>query len=65
MERGQAEQFVFDLLGMMISKNASDLFITAGYPPALKVDGKVAKINSKMLSGQQTREISRSLMNER
>ncbi|MFW5431705.1 MAG: PilT/PilU family type 4a pilus ATPase [Methylophilaceae bacterium] len=65
MEQGQAEKFVFDLLRMMISKKASDLFITAGFPPAMKVDGKMTPVNSQALSPQQAREISRSIMNDK
>ena len=40
MERDQATKFVNDLLKLMISRNGSDLFITADFPPAIKVDGK-------------------------
>ena len=46
MEKGQAEKFVFDLLRLMLAKNASDLFITAGFPPAMKIDGKLTPVSS-------------------
>ncbi len=36
MERDQASKFMFDLLRLMTSKRGSDLFITAGFPPAMK-----------------------------
>ena len=39
MERDQATKFIYDLLRLMVSKKASDLFITAGFPPAIKLDG--------------------------
>ena len=39
MDRDQAVQFMHNLLRAMLSKKASDLFITAGFPPAFKVDG--------------------------
>ena len=55
MEKGQAEKFVFDLLRLMLAKNASDLFITVGFPPAIKVDGKVTPLSSQVLSAQQAR----------
>ena len=32
MERDQATKFIYDLLRLMVSKKASDLFITAGFP---------------------------------
>ncbi len=65
MEKGQAEKFVFDLLRLMMGKKASDLFITTGFPPAMKVDGKVTPISSQVLTAQQTREIARSIMNDK
>ncbi len=65
MEKGQAEKFVFDLLRLMLGKKASDMFITAGFPPAMKIDGKMTPISSQVLSAQQAREISRSVMNDK
>ena len=65
MEKGQAEMFVFDLLRLMLAKNSSDLFITAGFPPAMKIDGKVTPVSSQVLSGQQAREIARAVMNDK
>lgn len=65
MEKGQAEKFVFDLLRLMISKKASDMFITAGFPPAMKIDGKMTPISQQQLSAQQAREIGRSIMNDK
>jgi twitching motility protein PilU len=65
MEQGQAEKFVFDLLRLMLGKKASDMFITAGFPPAMKVDGKVTPVNSQVLTPQQAREICRAIMNDK
>lgn len=65
MEKGQAEKFVFDLLRLMIGKKASDMFITAGFPPAMKIDGKMTPVNSQVLTPQQAREICRSIMNDK
>lgn len=65
MEKGQAEKFVFDLLRLMLGKKASDMFITSGFPPAMKVDGKVTPVSSQVLSTQQAREIARSIMNDK
>ena len=65
MEKGQAEKFVFDLLRLMLGKNASDMFITAGFPPAMKIDGKMTPISQQVLSPQQAREIARSIMNDK
>ncbi|OIR04657.1 twitching mobility protein [mine drainage metagenome] len=65
MEQGQAEKFVFDLLRMMLSKNASDLFITVGFPPAMKIDGKLTPLSNQALTPQQAREITRAIMNDK
>jgi twitching motility protein PilU len=65
MDQGQAEKFVFDLLRMMVAKKASDLFITSGFPPAMKVDGKVMPVAPQSLTSQQAREIARAIMNDK
>ncbi len=65
MEQGQAEKFVFDLLRLMMTKKASDMFITSGFPPAMKVDGKMTPVTTQVLSPQQTRELSRAIMNDK
>ena len=65
MEIGQAEKFVFDLLRLMIGKKASDMFITAGFPPAMKIDGKMTPVSAQVLTAQQSREIARSIMNDK
>jgi len=60
-----AEKTVHDLLRLMLSKNASDLFITAGFPPAIKVDGRITPVSSQTLTPAHTSELARSIMNER
>lgn len=65
MDQGQAEKFVFDLLRLMLGKKASDLFITAGFPPAMKIDGKMTPVTQQALSPQQAREIARAIMNDK
>ncbi len=65
MERDQATKFIYDLLRLMVSKKASDLFITAGFPPAIKLDGRVTPVSQQPLSGQHTAELVRSVMNDR
>ena len=65
MERDQASQFVNELLKLMVSRNGSDLFITADFPPAIKVDGKVTKVSPQPLTGQHTQALARAIMNDR
>ena len=65
MEKGQAEKYVFDFLRLMLEKKSSDLFITVGFPPAMKIDGKLTPVTNEVLSAQQAREISRAIMNDK
>jgi twitching motility protein PilU len=65
MERDQATKFIYDLLRLMVSKKASDLFITVGFPPAIKLDGKMTPVSQQPLSPQHTSELVRSVMNDR
>ena len=65
MERDQALKFMHDLLRLMVQKNGSDLFITAGFPPAIKVDGRVTPQSNQTLTAQHTTELARAIMNDR
>ena len=65
MERDQASKFINDLLRLMVSRNGSDLFLTADFPPAIKVDGKVTKVSPQPLTGQHTMALTRSVMNDK
>jgi twitching motility protein PilU len=65
MERDQASKFINDLLKLMASRNGSDLFITADFPPAIKVDGRVVKVSSQALTGAHTLALTRSIMNDK
>src|SRR6187402_3955098 len=65
MERDQASKFVNDLLRLMVSRNGSDLFLTADFPPAIKVDGKVTKVSPQPLTSQHTLALTRSVMNDK
>jgi len=65
MERDQATELIHNLLRGMISKKASDLFITTGFPPAFKMDGKLTPVSSQVLTAVHTQELARSIMNDR
>ncbi len=65
MERDQASKFMFDLLRLMTSKGGSDLFITAGFPPAMKIDGKMTPVSSQPLTPQHTADLARAIMNDK
>ncbi len=65
MERDQASKFVHDLLRLMVSRGGSDLFLTADFPPAIKVDGQVSKMSAQPLTAQHTQALARAIMNDR
>src|SRR6218665_1457869 len=65
MDRDQASKFINDLLGLGASRNGSDLFITAEFPPAIKVDGKVTKVSPQPLSPSHTHTLGRAIMSEK
>ncbi len=65
MERDQASKFVNDLLKLLISRGGSDLFITAEFPPAMKVDGKIVKVSPQPLTATHTLTLARSVMNDK
>lgn len=65
MERDQATELVHNLLRGMIAKKASDLFLTAGFPPAFKVDGKLMPVSTQVLTPTHTMELAHSVMNDR
>jgi len=65
MERDQATKFINDLLKLMVSRNGSDLFITADFPPAVKVDGKITKLSPQPLTATHTLALARSVMSDK
>ena len=65
MERDQAVKFMHDLLKAMVAKKGSDLFITVGFPPAIKLDGKMTPVASQTLTMQHTSELTRAMMNDK
>jgi twitching motility protein PilU len=65
VERDQAIRLMQDLLRRMVEKKGSDLFITAGFPPAIKIDGEIRPQSERSLSAEQSAGLVRSLMNDR
>ncbi len=65
MERDQASKFMFDLLRLMVSKGGSDLFITSGFPPAMKIDGRMTPVSSQALTATHTADLARAIMNDK
>ena len=65
MDREQAIKLMQDLLRRMVERKASDLFITAGFPPAIKVDGEIRPQTEQPLTREQAQLLVRAIMNDR
>jgi twitching motility protein PilU len=65
MERDQGIRLMQDLLRRMVERNGSDLFITAGFPPAIKVDGEIRPQTNQPLTPEQAQLLVRAIMNDR
>ncbi|MFT3719113.1 PilT/PilU family type 4a pilus ATPase [Pseudorhodoferax sp.] len=65
MERDQASKFINDLLRLLVSRSGSDLFVTADFPPGIKVDGRIIKVSPQPLQAAHTMALARAIMNDR
>ena len=65
MERDQATRFIHDLLKLLLNKKGSDLLVTADFPPAFKIDGRVMPVSNQPLTATHTSELVRAVMNDR
>jgi twitching motility protein PilU len=65
MEREQSIKLMQDLLRRMVEKKGSDLFITAGFPPAIKIDGEIRPQSERTLTPEQSSGLVRAIMNDR
>jgi twitching motility protein PilU len=65
MERDEALKFLHQLLALLVQKKGSDLFITVGFPPAIKVDGRLTPVTGQSLTPQHTIELARAVMNDK
>lgn len=65
MERDQATKLIRDLLTLMRKKDGSDLFITAGFPPAMKLKGTMTPLMKQNLSPEDSKAITQCIMNDK
>ncbi len=65
MDREKAIRSMHDMLRLMVQKDGSDLFITAGAVPSMKVHGAMMPLSSQVLSAQHTQILVRAIMNDR
>ena len=61
----EMKKFIHGLLNHLVQSKGSDLFITAGVPPAMKLDGKLTPITDKPLTADHTALIARALMDDK
>jgi twitching motility protein PilU len=64
MEITRAQSLMHQLLGLMKEKGGSDLFITAGFAPAIKFSGKLTPVSKTILSAEESAGLVHALMNE-
>jgi len=65
VDREKAIKYMHDLLRTMVKKDGSDLFITAGAVPSIKVDGEMTPLSNQSLSPQHTQVLVGAIMNDK
>ena len=65
MNEEQALKYMHDLLKLMASKKASDLFIADDFPPSMKIDGKITPIANQKLAAAHTKLFAEALMSDK
>ncbi|MCK5189948.1 MAG: type IV pili twitching motility protein PilT, partial [Methylococcales bacterium] len=65
MERNEAMSFILKLLKIMLDKDGSDLFITAGFPPAMKIKGIMTPVSKQALSANDAKALTQCIMNDK
>src|ERR1700736_4056497 len=61
----QAKAYITKLLTAMSKAGGSDLFVSRDFPPSMKMQGAMQPMTNQKLTGEVTRELANSLMNER
>jgi len=65
MDFAHANNVMHTLLRLMKSKGGSDLFITAGFAPAVKFSGKMTPLSAQLLTPEDTAALTQAIMSER
>ncbi|MCK5830741.1 MAG: PilT/PilU family type 4a pilus ATPase [Methylococcales bacterium] len=65
MERNDAMAFMIKLLQVLLHKDGSDLFITTGFPPAIKAKGVMTPISKDPLSAEDSKALTQCIMNDK
>lgn len=58
-------RYIYELALKLLELDGSDIFITAGSPPALKVNQEIHRVGTQIMTPQQTSLIARSIMHDR
>lgn len=64
-ERLQYQNIVYKMLTAMVAMKGSDLFITVGFPPSVKLNGKLTKLNETPLTADQARKMAHSIASDK
>lgn len=64
-ELEKSKKYVYDLLKVLVEKDGSDLFLSADFPPAMKVYGKMTPMGQKKLTPEQTKQLAYAIMGEK
>ncbi|MDH4286061.1 MAG: PilT/PilU family type 4a pilus ATPase [Gallionella sp.] len=64
-EKLQYQNIVHKMLATMVGMKGSDLFITVGFPPSVKLNGKLTRLNDTPLTADQTRKMAHSISTEK
>ena len=65
MEREEAMAFMLKLLKILLHKDGSDLFITTGFPPAIKIKGTMTPVSQQPLSANDSKALTQCIMNDK
>lgn len=65
MESDQAFKYILDLAELLVKEEGSDMFVTAGSAPAIKVRGAMRRVGNTALTSEQADYLVRSVMNDR
>lgn len=65
MENDSAKKYLYGLLLKMQEDGGSDLFITAGAPPCMRLHGKITPITEKKMTPQQTMALTIAVMEDK
>jgi len=65
MNHEQAKHNLHNLLKVMLTRKASDLFISDDFPPSMKIDGKMTPVSAHKLTSAHTKALAHAAMNEK